>query len=58
MERDTYGYGYEEQEDIIPGDNDRQSNETWPGYPNAPVNLTRLPDNLLPKSLDIGGDPN
>ena len=44
-----------EQEGVIPGDNDKPSQETWPGT-NAPVNLTKIPDNLIPTGPDLGGD--
>lgn len=42
-------------EDVIPGDNDKPSDETWPST-NAPVNLTRIPDADVPTGKDLGGD--
>lgn len=43
-------------EDLIPGDNDKQSDEKWPSNNDAPVNLTRIPDADVPSSKDMGGD--
>jgi hypothetical protein len=33
----------EQDEDLIPGDNDKPSPKSQPGHPNAPDNLTRIP---------------
>ena len=52
LEDETFG----QDEDRIPGDNDKPSAEKWPGNPDAPVNLVKVPDNLLPSSKDLGGD--
>lgn len=43
-------------EDLIPGDNDKQSDEKWPSNNDAPVNLTKLPSTDTPSSKDMGGD--
>lgn len=43
-------------EDLIPGDNDKQSDESWPSNPDAPTNLTRMPVVDQPTGKDLGGD--
>jgi len=45
-----------EQEDVIPGGNDKPSEETWPSNNGAPTNLTKIPDVDVPSSKDLGGD--
>lgn len=42
-------------EDVIPGDNDKPSEEKQPGT-DAPVNLTKIPASDLPTSEDLGGE--
>jgi hypothetical protein len=46
----------QEQEDVIPGDNDKQSEEKWPSNADAPTNLTIVPAADTPISKDLGGD--
>lgn len=41
-------------EDLIPGDNDKPSDEEY--YPNGPANLVSIPADQLPSSKDLGGD--
>jgi len=43
-------------EDLIPGDNDKQSDEKWPSNSDAPTNLTKVPSADTPTSKDMGGD--
>lgn len=45
-----------QDEDRIPGDNDKPSEERWPSNNNAPTNLTKVPSADTPTSKDLGGD--
>lgn len=48
---------YDDNEaDLIPGDNSLPSSESQPSNPDAPINLTQIPDVDLPSSKDLGGD--
>ena len=49
---------YDDNEaDLIPGDNSLPSPESHPSAPGAPINLTKIPDEDLPTSPDLGGSP-
>lgn len=56
IDREYVDYDEELDEDVIPGDNDRQSDEKWPSNKDAPTNLTRVPSSDTPTSKDMGGD--
>lgn len=45
-----------EQEDIIPGDNDKPSDEKLPSNNDAPINLNQINPPDVPSSKDMGGD--
>jgi hypothetical protein len=47
---------WQEDENTIPGDNDKQSDEKWPSNKDAPTNMTIVPQTDTPASKDLGGD--